>query len=439
MGEMIGVLIAALVALFGVKTYSDYQVHSNNNILAATTASQWTLINTAAINYIQTNAVAIQATATATTPAMITVGMLQAPAVGLLPTTFTSTNPYQQTWQIEVLQPTAGNLQALVMTTGGTVLPDKQAANIANLMGATGGFIPKNDSGLYVSNTAYGTAGSWQVPTTSYMNAVPGELAALLYFNKGQLQSPYLYRNAVPGQPQLNAMNTPLIMNSVQSMGQVCATSGAIAQDGNGVLLSCQSGTWQQQGSAYWKDPVTNFAGLPACNAASAWQTRIVQMPGVGAGPRAYTCNGAGWAALAVDQNGNIYIPGTATMGNAAITGTATVGGTCTPNGLVAQDGIGTLLSCQSGVWGPSSELPVVTSGQSCNSSVNTLGVSSDRQTIYGCQAGTWQLTAGATPTVSAAPACNLHQICVSTYQYCPGPLWDPYCSTQCSAYTWSC
>jgi hypothetical protein len=38
-------------------------------------------------------------------------------------------------------------------------------------------------------------------------------------------------------------------------------------------------------------------------------------------------------------------------MANAAITGTATVGAACAPNGLVAQDGTGLLLSCQSGVW----------------------------------------------------------------------------------------
>ncbi|MDA8328841.1 MAG: shufflon system plasmid conjugative transfer pilus tip adhesin PilV [Betaproteobacteria bacterium] len=356
MGEIVGVLIAALVAMFGVKTYSDYQVQSNNNLLAATTASQWTQISTAATSYIQTNAVAIQAVATATTPAIITIGMLQTPEVSLLPASFTSTNPYQQTWQIEVLQPTAGNLQALIMTIGGTALPDKQAANIANLMGATGGFIPKNDTGLYVTNTAYGTAGSWQVPTTSYINATPGELAALLYFNNGQLQSPYLYRNAIPGQPQLNAMNTPLIMNSVQTATQACATNGAIAQDGNGVVLSCQSGAWQQQGSAYWRDPVANFASLPVCNTTSAWQTRIAQMSSVGVGPRAYTCNGTSWQPLSLDDGGNLTVAGTLAVGQLStntlqLNGVATAGTWCGSKGSQARDAAGMVLSCVNGVW----------------------------------------------------------------------------------------
>ncbi len=354
MESMIGVLIAALLMTFGIKTYTEYQTASNQAIIAAATATEWKQITTAATSYIQTNATAIQATATATTPAIITVAMLQAPTVALLPASYTSTNPYGQTWQVQILEipDASGNLQALVMTTGGQQLLDKEANKIASLLGASGGFIPKNDTGLYgTPNTAYGVAGAWKVSTSCYSGVTTGELSALLTFNNGQLQSPYLYRNQVPGQAQLNTMNTPLIMAATQTLNSACTTTGSIAQDGDGAVLSCQSGTWQQQGSAYWKDPVANMAALPTCNAASAWQTRVVKTPTVGVGQRAYTCNGTTWSPLAVDDNGNMTIAGTMTVGQAQINTVVTEGTACGSTGLVARDGTGLLLSCQSSVW----------------------------------------------------------------------------------------
>ena len=175
--------------------------------------------------------------------------------------------------------------------------------------------------------------------------------------------------------------------------GNACATVGALARDAAGAVLSCQGGVWSQQGSAYWKDPVATAAALPACNAAAAWQTRVVQTPGTGSGPRAYTCDGGVWRALAVDDAGNLTIPGTGTIATLSVSGnstlgdatsdTVTVNGTstfnsgltigngtaatssntlvvnrtatesaaCSPNGSVARDANGLLLSCQSGVW----------------------------------------------------------------------------------------
>jgi hypothetical protein len=52
----------------------------------------------------------------------------------------------------------------------------------------------------------------------------------------------------VPGRPELNAMNTPLVMNATQTVGAACAATGAIAQDGSGAILSCQGGSWKLAG-----------------------------------------------------------------------------------------------------------------------------------------------------------------------------------------------
>jgi hypothetical protein len=351
MSQLLAALFAILIGIISVPKYAAYQAESNENLTAAATATQAMQFNTAGSTYIQQNATAIQATATATTPAIITTAMLQ--AVNLLPASFSTTNPYGQTWQIEVLQPTAGNLQALAMTTGGTALYDKLAVKVARIIGAQGGYIPMNDSGIYAggSANAYGSFAGWKISTANYTSVAGGEIASLITFNNSQLVDNRLYRNLVPGQPQLNQMNTPLIMASTQTLNGACTTTGAIAQDGNGAVLSCQSGTWQAQGSAYWKDPVATFSVLPTCNAAAAWQTRVVKTPTTGTGPRAYTCDGTNWKALAVDDTGNMTIAGTVTVGQAQINTVVTENTACASNGLVARDTNGLILSCQSGIW----------------------------------------------------------------------------------------
>lgn len=328
MDAMIGVLIAGLVMLISLKTFTGYEEGSSAAVLAATTASEWVQVNTAATSYIQANAAAIQAIATPTTPATITIAMLESPAVALLPASFNALDPYNQTWEVQVLQPTSGNLQALVLTVGGESLKDKQVAQIANLVGATGGFIPRNDSRLYPSGYAYGVASSWKVPTAGY-SASPGELAALITVGNGQAQSPFVYRNSVPGQPQLNAMNTPLVMDSVQIVGGACSTVGAIAQDGTGIVLSCQGGTWQSQGGAYWKNPVATYTDLPGGDAVGA--VRMTTDKG-----NAFMWTGAAWFPMGIDQNGNITIPNSVIAAN----GKVTIWNQPTEGGVLQLDGL---------------------------------------------------------------------------------------------------
>ena len=317
MSEILGVLFAAFVGILVIPKFAEYQKASADNTRAAVTAQQHKQFNAAVTAYSQQNAVALQATATSINPVVITVPMLQAIGVDLLPTSFSVTNPYGQTWQAEVLQPAAGTLQVLSTSTGGTALPDTQATKIATMVGAAGGFIPQNDSGLYAGTpaTAYGAFAGWTISTANYTGISGGHPAALLTFKNGQLANNYLYRNAVPGQPQLNTMTTPLIMGAVQVINSGCTTTGAIAQDGTGTLLSCQGGTWKAQGSAYWQSPVSTSGSLPACTASSQWTTRIVQTPSGGTGPRAYTCNGASWQPLAVDDLGNLRVDGEISVG----------------------------------------------------------------------------------------------------------------------------
>lgn len=243
MSELLGVLFAIFIATMTFPKIAQWQQTSNDNNRIAITAQQQKQFDEAVATYTQQNSVAIQAAATSTVPATITVAMLQ--ATNALPASFSAVNPFGQTWQAEVLQPTAGNLQVLTLSTGGTALQDKQVNKIAALV-PNGGFIPQNDSGAYAgaAANAYGASSSWTLSTANYTSIAGGHPAALLTFNQGQLTSNSLYRNAVPGQPQLNTMNTPLIMAASAVPGTACSPNNAIAQDGFGLIISCSAGRW---------------------------------------------------------------------------------------------------------------------------------------------------------------------------------------------------
>ncbi|MDK9702576.1 MAG: shufflon system plasmid conjugative transfer pilus tip adhesin PilV [Sulfuritalea sp.] len=371
-------LVIALGLMAGVMTGLYQLVDTfNQNTRTAVVSQHMSTVGQAAQAYIKDNYSAVSAVATATTPALIRVSTLS--GANYLQSGYSVSNTYNQNVCVLVLQPVANQLAALVVAEGGTAIDDLSLGQIAALMGAAGG-------GVYSSatTTLKGAMGGWSTGVGNFANAnaaglhcdgtagavsiAAGHPIMALWFAGGDVTSGFLYRNAVAGHPELNQMQTALDMNSnaitnaatvalntVVTTGAACATNGVVARDTNGAVMSCQSATWQPQGSAFWKDPVANAAALPTCNAGAAWQTRVVQTPTTGSGPRAYTCNGTTWQPLAVDDSGNITIAGTATInnlaGNLTITPTAAVGAACTPNGRLAQDGTGLLLTCVSAVW----------------------------------------------------------------------------------------
>lgn len=383
--ELLVALLIMSTVVVGAQRLIDQYL---NDTTSAVTAQHMSTVGQAAQSYIKDNYAAVSAVATATTPALIKISTLV--TAGYLANGFTATNAHGQTVCVLVLEPTAGQLNALVVAEGGTAIDDLTLGGVASVLGAAGG-------GVYASDPTNlrGAMGGWATPIGNFANAnasgqkcngtagtvsiTAGHPVMALWFNGGDVTAGFLYRNSVPGHPELNQMNTALDMNgnainnaatvqlnTVVTSGAACTTNGVVARDANGAVMSCQGGQWKSQGSAYWQDPVANYASLPACNAGIAWQTRVVQTPGVGSGPRAYTCNGASWQALAVDNNGNLTVAGTLTAANATVSGTATLdtlagnltisttateGSACSPNGRIARDANGLLLSCQSGVW----------------------------------------------------------------------------------------
>ncbi len=253
MSQVMGVLIALAIGLFGIPTFLHYEQVGIDNAKISATAQQLKQVSDATQQYVQANATAIEGVATATVPATITVPILQ--ATGYLPASFSAANPYGQTWQAQALQPVPGQLQVVVLPQGGTAIPAAKMTQLAALAGQQGGFVPyasqygaAGTCAIARAPCMMGTFSGWQISMVYYANPGAGHAGSLLYFNNGNLANNYLYRNAVPGNPALNTMNTPLIMGATATAGTACSPNGAIAQDGTGAPLDCISGTWKSVG-----------------------------------------------------------------------------------------------------------------------------------------------------------------------------------------------
>lgn len=392
MSSIIGFLLALFAQLMVLPTSLQVQQQAALTTTEITTAQQQTQLYNAAQAWISANLTTVEATATATTPMVISVATIAAANVGL-PASFSATNPFGQTWVVEVLQPSSQNLQVLVTSTGGTALTDLQAAGIAANVGTSGGFIPQNDSGVYPVGAAqaWGNQANWHVLTAGYQGLSAGHPAALLAMNNGQVQNDALYRVAVPGQSQLNTMSTTLNMgaNSITNAATVTANN-VVTAAGNGVQIGSSyyygdtaNSAIRQSGSLY----IQNQAGTAAANiaqvgninssgtvtAAAAQINGAANIAGnttMGANTEIYnpgtqyietgggnlylkpfnaagqTVVGGGGGSGQLVTTGRVY-PGEYLQLNAL----ASPGGGCSPNGLQGADSTGALNSCVSGVW----------------------------------------------------------------------------------------
>lgn len=386
---------------------------------ASVTALHLKTVGDAANEYIKDNYASLTGIATATNPALIRVSDLI--AGGYLSAGYSVPNVRQQDACVLVLEPTPNNLAGMVVTEGGDTIDDLTLGQVAATIGAAGGGIYSTDT-----TTFRGSMGGWNTPIGNFANAnhlaqkcngtagaitlAAGHPVMALWFADGASVSATLYRDAVPGNPTLNTMNTPILMGAgtVQSKDTACASKGALGRDSDGKVLTCVDNAgslkWASSGgsSPYWGDPVDQAAVMPACTAANANETRVRYGYTTAPTRRIFTCDGASWVALGVDHAGNLTVPGGITMSNGStisspgrlhieatenlylkpwagagqvivgggggngqltttgrlttneyvqINGNAVENTACAPNGLVGRDTTGLLLSCQSGVW----------------------------------------------------------------------------------------
>ncbi|SMB28021.1 protein of unknown function [Sterolibacterium denitrificans] len=174
--------------------------------------------------------------ASATQPAVLTVATLQntpnpitgqVSATRYLPIGFQDKNSYQQTLCALVLQPKPNELYTLIVTesldAGAKAINDIDLSLLAASLGAAGGGIYAKDE-----NLAKGTLGKWEFNLTTdqvgryFKNAQTncagqarpiklekGHPLMALWFAE-DTSSAFLYRDEVPGHPELNTMQTDL-------------------------------------------------------------------------------------------------------------------------------------------------------------------------------------------------------------------------------------
>ncbi|MDR8931806.1 hypothetical protein FEP68_04518 [Burkholderia multivorans] len=387
--ETLGVLIVA--GLIMPSVWGWLSDDSDNKINRATADHDKQVI-LAAAQYIKDNYAAVLASATASTPATITVPMLKSQYPQMFATGFSTNNPYAQTVTVRAYQPTAGTLDTIIMTSGGQAISESNMRKIAQLVGGAGGYISSTNP--TVANGIYGAWGPKTIPSTPGSPGA-GHMVYSLMFQNGSLVSDYLYRKAVPGHPELNQMNTAIDMggNNVNNAAtvnaqKVVAPAGNNVQVGNSYYYGDGANSAIRQNGALY---VQNTAGTAAAdvNAASVNASANVNASGSMWSNGQITtnsnvslaANGAsvlGGGQLQVNANGPLYlnpwsggqtiVGGGGGSGQLLVAGRlyaneyiqpngwAAQGGPCSPNGLIANSGSGPLF-CQSGVWrGPLSQ-----------------------------------------------------------------------------------
>lgn len=342
--EVLIALIIATIAIVGGATVYMRHLDRQSNLIAS---GQMNILADAGSRYIKDFYATVSATATPSAPVVITTNMLR--NTGYLPNGFADTNAYGQSYVVLALAPTPNKLQTLILTQGGEVIKELYLIEIAKQIGAKGGYISSVNTGV-----ATGSFGGWSTSLAPYgVTPGAGHLATALFFDDGALVNDYLYRNAVPGQPNLNKMNTAIDMgtNNLNNAGTVNAQSAVVSGNAN-IAGTVTAQTAVVSGNANIAGE-TYTGGWFRSNGDTGW----VNEKHVGG----WYMSDPAWVRSYADKG--VYTGGEMRAGKLTSTGRTQVGeylqvdgiavegGGCSPNGLIGRDAAGLTLSCQSGVW----------------------------------------------------------------------------------------
>lgn len=385
--EVLGALAVAAIMLIGIATMMDTSI---DDVRAQQAAKYQEQVTGAATRALKRDYEAWMQQANAKLPVVMSLASLQ--ASGDLPPGLQPLNPYGQSTCVLIRKAANGpGLDALVVTNGGEAIRDVDLGPIAAGSGAGGGSVAASNPA-----EARGAYGNWIVNLGTFMGAGvvqncgrpgAGHLANEIFFNgPGQLvNNDYLYRGKIAGHPEVNQMTTPIWLSVTAKLGQPdqenCGTTGGftngkIAADADGTVVSCRAGYWRSVGG-YWKDPVADASQLPNDATNRVGDVRLTLDT-----YRAYSWTGQGWQALAIDQDGNLIVPGIIAANMLEITGKVVVNTSCSPDparknaGQVSMGADGQLLTCQDGKWLPQSGIKIGSTDKSCSILMVTYGAS---------------------------------------------------------------
>ena len=177
-----------------------------------------------------------------------------------LPPGFT-TNPYGETFSILTRPTVRGGVELLVVTGSGTRVPEpRRLAAAAALAGPTSGFFAQAGQGALQCGGSQicGSFGGWRTTTAGFATPTVTRptMASILNMDNGTVNADYLYRNEVPGSPELNRMNTAIDMAGfdINNTGTYRGANGEL------------TGTLNVAGNiASTAGAVTSFQGMRSC------------------------------------------------------------------------------------------------------------------------------------------------------------------------------
>ncbi|KAB0632287.1 shufflon system plasmid conjugative transfer pilus tip adhesin PilV [Burkholderia stagnalis] len=404
--EVLGALAIAAVMLAGIAMLVDTSL---DDVRAQQAAQYQSQVTAAATRALKRDYDAWWQRANKLTPIVMKLTDLQ--TTNDLPAALRSTNAYGQHTCV-LIKRSAGSvgLDALVVTTGGEPIGDKELGLVAASAGPGGGSI----SARFPAE-ARGAFDAWRMPLGAFLGgsspkcdpadtAPPntGHLANEIFFNGPgqQINSDYLYRVGVTGHPEANAMQVPIWLTHTYVEGtkddEHCGTAGSYANgklgaDAAGNLLSCKNGMWRGAGG-HWKNPVDTANELPVDPENTPPADKVNEKGDVRLTLdkfRAYAWTGAAWQALAVDQNDNLIVPGVVSANQYEITGRVVVNTPCAPDksrpdaGLISMGKDGQVLSCQDGKWLPQSGIKIGSTDVDCQILMATPGATDFSQCSY--------------------------------------------------------
>lgn len=352
---LFGLIAFAIMSVIGVRLLAN-QMDSQDYQIAAQQQQQ---VAEAAGKYLKDNFATVYASAGTTTPATITPSMLR--NTNYLPSGFSDTNAFGQTFVVLARRVNVNQLESIVITTGGQSIDEIGTREIAENIGAPGGFIPFDNTGI-----VQGVRGGWQLALSNYgINPGVGHTASALFLQNGTIANDYLYRNAIPGKPELNRMNTALSMggNNINDIASLTA-SGTATISGNvnvGADVNARSvnASANITGATARISGETTTGGWFRTQGDTGWYSEKW---------------GGGWYMsdsdwVRVYGNKNLYTGGNVRGGTLTSDGRTTVGeyidiasaetenNACAKTGLVTRNSSGGLLTCQDGAWKGSSDI----------------------------------------------------------------------------------
>lgn len=275
--------------------------------------------------YVAPNEAAVEAaTSNGTTTAVITVATLQ--AGGYLWSGFTNEALNGGSYVGIARRIAAGQLETLVIATGGKPLTDSACGLLAKLLGGDGGCVSAH-SPTQVTGSGGWTALISNFPGNPYSMPV-GTPAVGTYFSGANIVSPYLDRYPVGGQTEPQTMHAPINMNGN-------AVNNASTMTANTEMYSPLFGDLTNPGTYYVQPAGTSMINrLIAAGRASTSGLSPDDIPGGwGGGFRTFDITASGTVGAGYNTGSGSLMPsylnssGFYTTGLVQASGTGTFGG----------------------------------------------------------------------------------------------------------------